>query len=33
MEVLPESSQSFEVAATRTSAPVNLVFSRETQFV
>ena len=33
MEALSKSSQSFEVAATRTSALVNLVFSRETEFV
>ena len=33
MEALSESSHSFEVAATRTSALVNLAFSRETEFV
>ena len=33
MEALSKSSQSFEVAATRTSALVNLVFSRENEFV
>ena len=33
MKALSESSHSFEVAATRTSALVNLAFSRETEFV
>ena len=33
MEALSAQSQSFEVAATRTSTLVNLVFSRETEFV